>query len=127
MTIHKKNRHPAGVTPRVKPQSFNKWADFPSSSSRNTYAITGPDGSTVQKVITGKAKNRILLALINGPLECASKVRFGMFVGLLRHECGLEIQTDEFVTDNQSEGGAGVYGIYTLEAKVSLVAEKVAA
>lgn len=127
MTTHKKIRHPSGVKPRIKPQSFNKWADFPTSPERNTYVITWPDGSMNEKVITGRAKNRILLALINGPLECASKVRIGMFVGLLRHECGLSIQTDEYVTDNEAEGGAGVYGVYTLETKVRLEIEGVAA
>lgn len=117
----KKIRHPKGVKPPVKPQNLLVWDDFPIAGKAHVYERTAPDGSVDQIKVTGQAKNRVLQAHIKGPVRCSSQVRIGMFVCQLVHEKGLRVRTDEYHADNEHKGGAGIYGIYTLEDSLKLI------
>ncbi|MEN8918466.1 MAG: hypothetical protein ABF254_07710 [Octadecabacter sp.] len=55
-------------------QVLQRWADMPNATARRTYEATPPEGPA-HKVTVEKGKRRVLSALMQGPIYCASRVR----------------------------------------------------
>lgn len=94
------------------------WRDLPNQMSAAQYLVTNEVGET-RKIWVSKNKRRIVDALIDGPVHCASPCRLSHFVMGLRDEQGLNIKTVWF--DNDPKAGRSRFGIYNLLDQVTRI------
>lgn len=94
------------------------WRDLPPQTEPAQYQVTDCAGET-RKIWVSKNKRRIVDALIDGPVHCASPCRLSHFVMGLREDQGLNIETVRF--DKDPKAGRSHCGIYQLLDTVTRV------
>ncbi|MCW3784344.1 hypothetical protein [Defluviimonas salinarum] len=103
-------------TPPRNAQRIYRVGDLPKDRSPAQYRITRRDGETVTANLR-KRRRQILDLLMQGPVYCASPVRISDIVCILKHECGLDVETVFYPGDK--EAGAGDFGVYFLHSAVA--------
>lgn len=103
-------------TPPRNAQRIFRVEDLPKDRRAARYQITRKNGET-STVILHKRRRQILELLMRGPVFCASLVRVSDIVCILKHECGLEVETVFF--PGEKVNGAGDFGIYFLRSQVT--------
>lgn len=103
-------------TPPANARRIFRVADLPKDRGAARYQITRRNGET-STVILHKRRRQILDLLRRGPVFCASPVRISDIVCILKHECGLEVETVFF--PGEKVNGAGDFGIYFLRSQVT--------
>ena len=63
-----------------------------------------------------KRQRQVVDLLIKGPVHCASPVRISDMVHILKHEHGIDIETEMYPGDEVT--GTGSYGVYFLRSRV---------
>ncbi len=97
------------------------WRDLPCKTEPAQYTVTDEAGET-RKIRVSKNKRRIIDALVDGPVHCASPCRLSHFVMGLREEQGLNIETVWF--DQDPKAGRARFGIYKLLDQVTRIEER---
>ncbi len=97
------------------------WRDLPHKTAPAQYTVIDEAGET-RKIWVSKNKRRIIDALVDGPVHCASPCRLSHFVMGLREEQGLNIETVWF--DQDPKAGHARFGIYTLLDQVIRIEER---
>lgn len=105
--------------PEANTQRFMSWANFPTASKAERFSVTDPDGDQRETCVTGTGTIRVLKALINGPLYCASPVRISDRVLLLKRDYGFNIRTETYANDAATSRMR--YGVYYLDDVVTLI------
>lgn len=108
--------------PPSNAQRMSRWADFPSAGKVQNFKVRSADGVERLECITGRGTIRVLLALINGPLFCASPVRISDRVLLLKRDYGLTIRTETYSNDKETDRMR--FGVYFLDDQVTPVSER---
>jgi hypothetical protein len=89
-----------------------KWADFPQATGKHTFRVTSQHGATKQITVSHHTLH-VLLGIMQRPVVCASRARVSQYIGKLKNELGVQIETVMY------DGGA--WGLYFLISKVELV------
>ncbi|MEX0328425.1 MAG: hypothetical protein AB3N07_06845 [Ruegeria sp.] len=97
------------------------WRDLPNQTVPAQYLVTDEAGET-RNICVSKNKRRIVDALVDGPVHCASPCRLSHFVMGLREEQGLNIETVWF--DQDPKAGRSRFGIYNLLDQVTRIEER---
>ncbi|WP_299986669.1 hypothetical protein [uncultured Ruegeria sp.] len=116
MTTKQQPTEPMG--PPVNALSADAWRDFPNKIEPAQYLVENDNGES-HVITVSKNMRRVLEALIQRPVYCASRCRIGHYVHLMRHDKRVEIVTDEYSNDSQS--GRMRFGIFTLISKVTRI------
>lgn len=95
-----------------------KWRDLPPQTEPAEYQVTTEAGE-IRQFWVSKNKRRLVDALIDGPVHCASPCRLSHFVMGLREDQGLNIETVWF--DNDPKAGRTRCGIYKLLDSVTRI------
>lgn len=112
------NRPPKGT------RRIMRVADLPQERGPMKYTIIN-EGKAPKAVTLSKRLRQILELLMAGRVYCASPVRIGASVGILRDDYGIEIATDRYPGNPVT--GSGSHGVYRLVSKVSPTFDEVAA
>lgn len=109
-----KNTYPPKNTLRV-------WSSRDLSQDRTLtrHRIRNSNGS-VSTIVVKNRVGQVLNSLLDSPIFCASPVRISEAIRILRHELGVEIETQRF------EGQNGQYGIYVLTCEVTPISGEAA-
>jgi hypothetical protein len=110
-----------GIRPASGALWVTGWHCLKSETATTEYLVES-DGVDPRKISVGKKKRRILDALINAPMYCASPVRLSHYIMLLREENGLDIETEWFRNDPRT--GRERFGVYVLKDKVTRIDRK---
>jgi hypothetical protein len=90
-------------------------ADLPQERGPAQYEVTNCEQKS--RVFTlSKRQRQIIDLLISAPTYCASPVRIGDAVHIMKREIGLDVET-KFYPGNTITG-AGAYGVYFLKSQV---------
>lgn len=108
--------------PPANAQRKNRWADFPKAAKVQNFKVRTLDGDERLVCVTGRGTVRVLLALVDGPLYCASPVRISDQVLLLKRDYGLSIRTETYSNDKETDRMR--FGVYFLDDQVTLVSER---
>lgn len=112
------NRPPAGT------RRIMRVADLPQERGPKKYIIVN-EGKAPKVITLSKRLRQILELLMAARVYCASPVRIGASVGILRDDYGIEIATDRYPGNPIT--GSGPHGVYRLVSKVSRIVDEVAA
>ncbi|MBO9432568.1 hypothetical protein J7394_00015 [Ruegeria sp. R13_0] len=117
MAVHtgsefKSERPPAGTL------WVTGWHCLKSKLGTSEYLVES-EGAEPRSILIGKNKKRILEALIDGPMYCASPCRLSHYIMLLRDDHGINIETEWFSNDPRT--GRERFGIYVLKDKVTRI------
>ncbi|WP_425084025.1 hypothetical protein [Ruegeria profundi] len=106
--------------PPSNAQRKNRWADFPNAAKIQNFKVRNSDAGERLVCISGRGTIRVLLALIDGPLYCASPVRISDRVLLLKRDYGLSIRTETYSNDKETDRMR--FGVYFLDDNVTPIA-----
>ncbi len=94
------------------------WHSLKSETAIAAFLVES-EGADPRTIHVGKNKRRIVEALINNPMYCASPCRLSHYVMELREEQGLNIETEWYSNDPKT--GRERYGVYVLKDKVTRI------
>ena len=107
--------------PPATSQRIYRVADLPQEREPADYNIA----NNVEKprlVTLAKRKRQIMDLLLQGPVYCASPVRISDIVHILKREIGLDVETK--IYPGEPETGAGDYGVYFLQSRVTRIVDQ---
>jgi hypothetical protein len=107
-----------GETHSKDAKRFYAWKDFQCDKRLERFLVED-EGQEPRTISVSKNKKRVLVGLINGPVFAASYCRISDQVLPLRRDYGLDITCTIF--KNDPETGRDIYGVYTLESKVTRI------
>lgn len=101
--------------------SVDRWNDLPNRVKPASYLVVNGDGSS-RTIYASKNLRRVLEALTERQVYCASRCRISEYVRQLRDDLGIEIETDRYPGNPAS--GAASCGVYRLTSRVTRIDRK---
>lgn len=101
--------------------TLRAWSSRDLSQDREVakFRVQNADGSE-STIVAEKRVRQVLDSLRETPIYCASPVRISETVRVLRHELGVEIETERY------DGNNGQYGVYFLTSQVTPISGEAA-
>lgn len=107
-----------GATPPSNTKRVYKWNDLPNETKPARYIIED-EGQPPRTITVSRRKRQVLEGLMQSPLLAASYCRISDQVLPLRRDFGVNITCTIYKKD--PETGREIYGVYTLESKVTRI------